>query len=223
MSLILPHSGLIYRAYKLKKYNLSYTDFIGISYFIAWFYFYLFIIFYSFEILIFGGTFDNFRYIIFIIGLIVSLSIYLLPFIFNKFFEIKFKNNLINKMYHKLRYIFLFPLEFKKKKFFYFLYSYGIIAHLLAFIIIYLITKSLNIEISFNQIIIFFVINSFLDQVPITPKNIGIGELVFGIMATNLGLNFEIGLGIKLLLRLYYFFNLIFFSVIYNFLVQSKK
>ena len=47
ISSIFPHSGLVYRAYQLKKINLSYTDFIGINYFLAWFYLFFFLIFYS--------------------------------------------------------------------------------------------------------------------------------------------------------------------------------
>ena len=42
ISTILPHSGLVYRAYELKKIDLSYTDFIGVNYFLAWFYLFFF-------------------------------------------------------------------------------------------------------------------------------------------------------------------------------------
>jgi len=218
ISLMLPHSGLIYRAYRLKKYDLSYTAFVGITYFIAWFYLYLFVIFYSFELLIFGENFDFYRYLIFIVGLTFSITLYFFPNILNKINIVSFKNNLVSKIHAKISYVFLLPLKFKKINFFSFLYVYGILAHVLGFIIVYLTVKSLNIDISLNLIIIFFVINAFLDQVPITPKNLGISELFFGIMATNIGLDFEIGLAVKLLLRLYYFFNLIFFSIVYNLL-----
>ena len=55
ISFILPHTGLLYKAYELKKFELSYKDFVGINLFLAWFYLFFFIAFYSFEILIFGN------------------------------------------------------------------------------------------------------------------------------------------------------------------------
>ena len=54
-----------------------------------------------------------------------------------------------------------------------------------------------------------FVINSFLDQVPITPKNLAISELIFGMVSSNIGLGFEFGVAIKLLLRLFFFIRFI--------------
>ena len=43
ISFILPHSGTIYKAYKLKKFNFSYKGFIGINLFLTWFYLFFFI------------------------------------------------------------------------------------------------------------------------------------------------------------------------------------
>ena len=57
MSFILPHTGSFYKAYELKKFELSYKDFVGINLFLAWFYLFFFVAFYSFEILIFGNEY----------------------------------------------------------------------------------------------------------------------------------------------------------------------
>ena len=81
---------------------------------------------------------------------------------------------------------------------------------------IFIAVKAINIDFTFSQIVIFFIIYSFLGQVPITPKNLGISELVFGLTSINMGMGFEIGFFIILILRLFSFFNLIFFVIIYN-------
>ncbi len=216
ISIILPHSGLVYRAYQLKKLKLSYTDFVGISYFLAWFNLFFFLIFYSFEFLIFGSEFENYRYTVFFLGIISSSIIYSLPFIFYSIPMINFKNKIIKKIYEYFRYIFLIPIDFKKKNFFKFLSIYGIIGHIINFFMIFIAVKAINIDFTFSQIVIFFIIYSFLGQVPITPKNLGISELVFGLTSINMGLGFEIGFFIILILRLFSFFNLIFFVIIYN-------
>jgi uncharacterized membrane protein YbhN (UPF0104 family) len=222
ISTILPHSGLLYRAFHLKKLNLSYTDFVGINYFLAWFYLFYFLIFYSIEILIFGHDFENYKYLLFFLGVATSFGIYLIPFIFFLIPRINFKKDIVKKIYEKIRYIFLIPLEFKKNKFFRFLSIYGLIGHIINFLLIYVVIESTNINLSLNQIIIFFVINSFLDQVPIVPKNFGVSELAFGLVSSNMGLGFETGLFIKLVLRFFSFINLILFSVIYN-LISTKE
>jgi uncharacterized membrane protein YbhN (UPF0104 family) len=222
ISTILPHSGLLYRAFHLKKLNLSYTDFVGINYFLAWFYLFYFLIFYSIEILIFGYDLESYKYLVFFCGMVISLGIYFIPFIFFLIPRINFKKDIVKNIYDKIRYIFLIPLEFKKNKFFKFLSIYGLIGHIINFLLIYVVIKSTNIDLSVNQIVIFFVINSFLDQVPIVPKNIGVSELAFGLVSSNMGLGFETGLFIKLVLRFFSFINLILFSIIYN-LVSIKK
>ena len=221
ISTILPHSGLVYRAYELKKIDLSYTDFIGVNYFLAWFYLFFCLTLYSIEILIFGPELESFRYILFIFGIIASVGIYCIPFLFLLIPRLNFKKQIIQNIYEKIRYILLIPIEFKNNRFFKFLSIYGLIGHIVNFLLIYFSIKSVNIDLNISQIVIFFVINSFLDQVPIVPKNLGISELVFGLVSSNMGLGFEVGLFIKLILRCISFINLIFFSIIYN--VTSTK
>ena len=119
-------------------------------------------------------------------------------------------------IHNKLIYIFSISKEFKKNNFFLVLSFYGLISHIFSFLLIFLVTKYLNLELLFSQIIIFFVVNSFLDQVPITPKNIGISELFFGIIGSSLGLGFEVGILIKITLRIFYCINLIFYSILLN-------
>ena len=224
ISFILPHSGLLYKAYELKKFELSYKDFIGINLFLAWFYLFFFVAFYSFEILIFGHeVLKNYSFPIFLLGMCLSISIFYLPFLYKKFIKISFKNRIISKIYEIINYIVLVPLSIKKDKFYKFLSIYGILSHLLSFVVIYLLFLSINVDLKFSYIIIFFIINSFLDQVPITPKNLAISELIFGVVSSSVGLGFEFGVAIKILLRLFFFVNLVSLTIFYNAIDLKKK
>ena len=80
----------------------------------------------------------------------------------------------------------------------------------------YLLIQSLNLNIDFQFIIIFFVINSLLDQIPITPKNIGISELAMAFVGMQGGLIFSQGLMIKLVLRIISIFPILLVSSYYN-------
>ena len=130
---------------------------------------------------------------------------------------------MISKIYDIVNYIVLVPLSIKKNSFYKFLTIYGILSHLLSFIVIYLLFLSINVDLKFSFIIIFFIINSFLDQVPITPKNLAISELIFGVVSSGVGLGFEFGVAIKILLRLFFFVNLVSLTIFYNAIDLKKK
>ena len=223
ISFILPHSGTLYKAYKLKGFDLAYKDFIGINLFLTWFYLFFFIIFYSFEILIFGSEIlKNYYLLIFFIGLLFSLSIFSIPFAYKKFFKVNFKNILVSKIYNLITYIVMMPLNLKTYRFYKFLSICGLINHAISFIVIYLLFMTIGYDLNLSFIIIFFVINSFMDQIPITPKNLVLSELVFGLVSQNIGLTFEFGVLVKLLLRLFFFINLVTLTIFYN-LIDLKK
>lgn len=217
ISFILPHSGTIYKAYQLKNFNLSYKDFIGINLFLTWFYLFFFIFFYSFEILIFGNeVLKNYSIILFSTGILFAITLFSIPYIYQKYFKIKFKNILLSKIYNSVTYIIMLPIFLKNYKFYKFLSLFGLISHILSFIVIYLLFLTINVDLQFSIIVIFFIINSFLDQIPITPKNLAISELIFGLVSQNIGLTFEFGVVIKLLLRLFFFINLVSLTIFYN-------
>ena len=223
ISFILPHSGTLYKAYKLKGFDLSYQDFIGINFFLTWFYLFFFVTFYSFEILIFGSKIlKNYYLLVFFLGLLFSISIFSVPFVYKKFFRINFKNILVSKIYNLITYIIMMPLNLKNYKFYKFLSICGVVNHVLSFIVIYVLFFSIGYKLNFSFVVIFFIINSFMDQIPITPKNLVVSELVFGIISQNMGLTFEFGVLVKLLLRLFFFINLVTLTIFYN-AIDLKK
>ena len=67
-----------------------------------------------------------------------------------------------------------------------------------------------------NSLLFFFVINSLFDQIPITPKNIGITEIVMAFVGMQGGLIFSQGLTIKLLLRIINALTILSVSLFFN-------
>ena len=116
----------------------------------------------------------------------------------------------------------MMPLNLKNYKFYKFLSICGVVNHVLSFIVIYVLFFSIGYKLNFSFVVIFFIINSFMDQIPITPKNLVVSELVFGIISQNMGLTFEFGVLVKLLLRLFFFINLVTLTIFYN-AIDLKK
>jgi hypothetical protein len=219
LSYIFSLIGIVYRYHALKS-KIKLENFIFINFFIIWFFLFFYLILYSFELLIFGFFLFPINIAIFIFLILTSFFIFIFPKIFKilKFnFLINLKNiiknfsffkNIKNKIYNFYSYI---SIE---------LFFLGFLNHLISFLQIFFIFKMLGIPIQFNNLILIFVINSFLDQLPvITPKNIGVSEIIFGYLAEIGGLNFDYGVLFKFFLR---FFNL-FALIILFFLLKFKN
>jgi hypothetical protein len=218
LSYIFSLIGVIYRYHTLKT-KITLKNFIYINFFVIWFFLFFYLILYSFELLIFGFFLYPINIYIFIFLIFISIFIFIFPKIFKilKFnFLINPKNiiknfsffkNIKNKIYNFYSYI---SME---------LFFLGFLNHLISFLQIFFIFKMLNIPMQFNSLILIFIINSLLDQLPvITPKNIGVSEIIFGYLAEMSDLNFDYGVLFKFFLR---FFNL--FALIILFLLLKFK
>ena len=211
--------GIIYRYHTLKS-KITLDNFIHINLFIIWFFLFYYLILYSFELLIFSSFFFPLNIYIFIFLILTSIFIFIFPKIF-KILKYKllidlkniFKNFSLFKNINTKIYNFYSYISFE-------LFVLGFLNHLISFLQIFFIFKMLNIPVEFNNIIVIFVINSLLDQLPvITPKNIGVSEIIFGYLAEIGGLNFDYGVLFKFFLR---FFNLVALIILF-FLFKFKN
>ena len=215
LNIIIPHIGLFYRAYFLKKIKLKYLTFININLYFFWFSFFFYFFLYSIEILLFGNNLKFSNLYLFVLFLTISILIYLLPTILTSLYKNQYKIlNKINFIYQK-KIIFFFRNCFKKTCIF--MLIFNLILHIINFLLIFLLIKNIEVNnIAFNSVVIFFIFNSIIDQFPITPKNFGVGELLMGYSATSIGLSFEFGVALKLLMRFFYFFNLSIIAFYFN-------
>ena len=216
LNILIPYSGNFYKAYFLKKLNLQYKVFLSIHFYFFLFGIFYFFLLYSLEIFIFGDVLTINKTLISIFFALISFSA-LFTLYFHKKIEIIIKFFKLKMLSSFVELIFFFLKIKNIKKIFTIMIKYNSILHLLNFLILFLIIENISQStIDFNTIVIFFVINSVLDQLPITPRNIGVSEVVFGLSANSLGMSFEFGLAIKLILRAVYFVHLIISTIMAN-------
>lgn len=219
LSYIFSLIGVAYRYHTFKS-KITLENFIFINFFIIWFFLFFYLFLYSFELLIFGFFFFPINIHIFIFLILTTIFIFIFPKIF-KILKFKLLINLTNKI---KKFSFFNDIKTKIYNFYSYisieLFFLGFLNHLISFLQIFFIFKMLGIPIQFNNLILIFVINSLLDQLPIiTPKNIGVSEIIFGYIAEIAGLNFDYGFLFKFFLR---FFNL-FALIILFFLLKFKN
>jgi len=198
---VIPFTGFIYKAMRLKKFNLDYSHFF-FSYvliFVLWiiiycFFFFTEITFYSFFI----NNLLYFKYGLFFLILCITLLITI---------------ELINKFLSKLYFKKIIFLKFKslvnfikqnilKKKIINTFLKYGLILHILEFGLYYSVINFLGLEIDLKAIFLIFLVNSIVDFFPITPKNIGFSEFISGLLLNIIGFNFTTGVLIKVSIRI---------------------
>ncbi len=217
----IPFAGFLYKALRLKKFNLEYKYFLY-SYlfiFICWVILYLF--FFCIDSNILSIVYKDIKYF--------YLSIIFLSLSVGCFFLIKFTKYIFDRVNFK-QYILL-----RIKDFIYFLntnltkkstkvfFKFGILIHIFEFILYVVIVDFLNININIETIFIIFLINSIIDFFPVTPKNIGVSELVSGSVLNLIGFNFTTGVLIKLFVRLSSIISTTILFFLNNVFINEKK
>lgn len=217
---VIPFLGFFYKAACLKKKNFSYKNYL-LSYlliFVGWIFIYC--ILFSLEtFLIFNINLNN-HYIYF--------STFFLFFAFSIIFFIKFFFFIKNKfnsnffLIKKLKDIIIFlSININKKNFLIFI-KYGFAIHFLEFFLYYFSVGFLKVEISFIYIFIIFVVASIVDFFPITPKNLGISELVSASLLNIIGFDFTTGVLIRVVIRFSNMFAIIILFFINNLFLNEK-
>ena len=214
----IPFLGLFYRAIRLKKYKLSYSNYLYSYLFINWQFFITFLSFFIIEIIFFYFYFEE---NIFLNLLIINVSIFLIiNIIVISFSKIFIKYNFSNLFKsHILNLSVFLNKNFNLINLKYF-FKVSIIIHLLEFIIFYLISLCLNMNLELSQIIVFFIIITIIDFFPITPQNFGFSELSLALIMSNFGFSFTEGALLRLFVRLS---NVISVIVLYYSMHLIKK
>ena len=217
-----PFAGFIYKAVNLKKYKLEYKYFLFIYAFIfySWIILYLFLFFIDATIIsIYFGMIKYFY--ISIIFLITSLIFFFSIKVIH-YFSNKLSSNFIVLL--KIKELVLFTNKNLIKKNILVFIKSGTLIHILEFILYYSVINFLQLDLSFKVIFTIFFVNSFVDFFPITPKNIGISELISGTLMSLIGFNFTTGVLIRIFIRLSSIFATIFLFLINNmFFLNNEK
>ena len=95
--------------------------------------------------------------------------------------------------------------------------------HISEFCLYYLVISFLQLDLSFKVIFTIFFVNSLIDFFPITPKNIGISELISGLLLSLIGFNFTTGVLIRIFIRLSSIFATIILFLFNNIFLSEKN
>ena len=197
----IPFAGFFYKAVRLKKFNLNYSNFL-FSYlfiFVCWIILYSF--FFFLDISLYSFVNDNFDYFIYgFIFLMLCIFSYFFISILNRFInKFNFKKFIFIQFKELINFIELNIFKIKNIKIF---FTYGFFIHILEFFLYFVIIKFLDLDISLEAIFLIFLINSIIDFFPITPKNIGFSEFMSGLLLNLIGFNFTTGVLIKVFIRI---------------------
>ena len=96
--------------------------------------------------------------------------------------------------------MFVRMLLYKKNLFLFIIFS--ILKIIFGLALYYLVLRLFESSIEFNQTVYFFTANQLFEPFKITPQNLGIMELIFGIIAVQVSLSIKIGIFVKVVLRL---------------------
>ena len=183
MGVLIPYSNFIYRVFKLKNsINLKVNEFLSITAFILLYEYLLLLFICSIFLIIFLK--------INLLSISISIAILFLTIIFN----LNFNKMLIllTKYIKKINFSFInLNYETEKEDFLYKKKIFNVIEIinfnlitlikiLFNYIIFYLISEYLDLNLSTFQIFIILFINQLFEIVKLTPQNLGILELVYG-------------------------------------------
>lgn len=216
----IPFLGFVYRALKLKKYNLDFGNYIFSYLFILWLWSIIYLIYFSIEFFLFYLISKNFNFF--------WLTIFLIFCSFFIFTGLYLVNSFLNKFNNKLIINFNKILIFcknsvKKKNNVAYFFKYSFIIHIFEFFLYFYIIKFLDLKIDFTVIFLIFAINSIIDLFPITPQNLGFSELLSSVILNLFGFSLSTGILIKLFVRLSNILSIALLFFINNLIFIIKK
>ena len=218
----IPFAGFFYKGIQLKRYNISYKNYLFNYLFIIWSFSIFAFLIYSIEIAIFVDFKLNFFIIpVLILFPLIALIIYLLPKISKLVLDkIDSKNNIL---------IFFADLSsflsknFKKKKIKKNFFFNVLIIHIFDFLLYLSVVNFLNISISIKTIFLIWLINTIIDLFPVTPQNIAVSELLAAFTGTLLGINFTSGMLVRIFVRLSWVFSAIVVFIFSNLFLRFEE
>lgn len=190
-----PFLGIFYRAYSLKKINLSYINFATYIFTIKFLFLILTFLFITIELYFF------FKINVIIYFLTFLLFIFFLFMIYIYYIEKKINYYFLKKVENIYKVFLSLVSNLKYLMFFLFIFLF---IHLIEIFIFYFISIILKLDTPFLVTFILYLTNIVIDYLPILPQNIGITELTMGLVGQNLGVEFFYAISIKVFLRIFF-------------------
>jgi uncharacterized protein (TIRG00374 family) len=204
LNTIIPQMGNIYRCVVLKQdYNVSYTSYISSFASFAWVDTGLNLIFALITILAAGSTIrmaglPAWQMISALIGLVIAGPV-AAEFVFGL---IKVKNKSLAWVHSKLSTVLTTSVNtLKDGVYFSSITVTTVVAFIIAIAEFYVCFSGLGLSVDLPALILFFAILKISDVVVITPGNLGIREIAFGILTQQIGLGITEGILVSAIMR----------------------
>ncbi len=204
-NLIFPQFGNIYRSVRLKKdYGITYTDYISTMASFAWMDLCLNLIFALMVVgfIDMGLKIGQFHAISFLalVFFAATASPIILEFVFRK---TSFKNKFINWAHQKSHEVLTATLDnLKDIKYIANIFTTAIFAFCYTIATFYFCFWLFKLDISLPALTLFYAIMRISNLVIITPGNIGLRELAYGIVGAQMGIGMTEGIVISITLRI---------------------
>lgn len=204
LNAVMPQSGAVYRAYELKKNNkLHYLDYGRAYYFIAWFGMLLILLLSS--ILMFVLSLDPLikGWNVLHISLGASVLLLIMPFILFRVAPYCFPDSFrFVVVTNALRDTFTFTVQcFRDIGFTVRFLFLSLFTFLIDLIILTRCIKVLSFNISFEYTVLIYLLSTVFVAIRVTPGNIGVQELVYGIIGVQAGISVGDGLMLSIFIR----------------------
>lgn len=203
-NILFPHSGTIYKAISLKhNFDTTYTQYINIFTFFSWINLLLNFFLAIIMILLFMPGIILFK----IPALFIILFLFIItltgPFlVYHTLLLFKFDNKLTFKIYERIIGLFQsLTINGKDTILLSKILFFGILTFILNIIIFKLAFSGMDILISYEHIALLTVVKKISNLFFITPGNIGVQELLYGIICESIGIGIAQGIKASVILR----------------------
>ena len=219
---LIPFGGFFYKGVQLKKYEISYKNYLFNYFFIIWSFAIFAFLIYALEV----AFFLDYNLEFFIIPIVILFPALAIIFYSGPFIAIY----LIKKLNIKTQvFNFIFDLSnfltsnFKKKKVRSNFFLNLFVIHIFDFILYYSVVHFLDIPISIKTIFLIWLINTIIDIFPITPQNIAVSELLAAFTGTFIGITFTAGILVRAVVRIVWLCSAVFFFILSNLFLRFEK
>jgi hypothetical protein len=203
-----PQFGNIYRSFHLKNFfGVSHTLYISSFFSFVWMDTVL-----NFALTLTALAILDFQMMLFDVNGITLISFLLLiticvPFVFHRFFRLlQFKNKSLEWISLKLKEVFEVTLtNIKQIKFVLFFIVLGVMGFFLVILTYHFIFLGIGVSVQLSQLVLFYTLHKLGASINITPSNIGIRELAYGILCSDMGYGMATGIVASAILRIFNF------------------
>ena len=205
LSTFAPQAGTVYRSVCLKKnYGISYTSYAGSLFSITWLDTCLNLIFAGIIILAIEPKLQIANLPILYLLAITLVLILAVPLILEAIFRsIKFRNQKIAWVHSKLSELLTVSVQsLKDGKYMAKIILTGLVGFINTLVIFHFCFFSLNIQFDLPDLALFYVILKLSNHLIITPGNMGVRELAYGILSEQIHIGMAKGILISVILRI---------------------